>query len=173
MVDQLVARFEPIWDAMWRIPASLFAWDVGLGHPRIAGGERAWLDLRYTWDRRHVLGESAPAGVELEPDQLSESALRGLVEEFVTREGTDYGLPEGLPEGLSQRLPEGLPKRRRSETPRGIGRGRGDREPEWSLEEKVAQVYRQLERGEARIVFDLETETASIVSTRESTRARS
>ena len=38
---------------------------------------------------------------------------------------------------------------------------------EWSLEDKVAQVYRQLSSGEARIVFDLELESASIVSTRE------
>ena len=67
-------------------------------------------------------------GVELDPDQLSPGALRGLVEEYVTREGTDYG--------------------------------HGD----WSLEDKVAQVFQQLERGEARIVFDLEQESASIVT---------
>lgn len=30
-------------------------------------------------------------GVELDPGQLSPGALRGLVEEYVTREGTDYG----------------------------------------------------------------------------------
>jgi len=30
-------------------------------------------------------------GVELSPDDLSPEALRGLVEEFVTRDGTDYG----------------------------------------------------------------------------------
>ena len=66
-------------------------------------------------------------GVELDPDQLSADALRGLVEEYVSREGTDYG------------------------------------HTDWSLEEKVSQVYQQLERGEARIVFDLELESASIV----------
>jgi len=70
-------------------------------------------------------------GVELAPDQLSPAALRGLVEEFVSREGTDYG--------------------------------HADR----ALEGKVADVYRQLESGEARIVFDLESETASIVSARD------
>ena len=70
----------------------------------------------------------AQKGVELAPDQLSPGALRGLVEEYVTREGTDYG--------------------------------HGD----WPLEQKVAQVFRQLERGEARIVFDLELESASIVT---------
>ncbi len=67
------------------------------------------------------------SGVELDPDQLSPGALRGLVEEYVSREGTDYG------------------------------------HSEWSLEEKVAQVFAQLDRGEARIVVDLELESASIV----------
>jgi uncharacterized protein YheU (UPF0270 family) len=67
-------------------------------------------------------------GVELDPEELSPGALRGLVEEYVTREGTDYG------------------------------------QGEWSLEEKVAQVFRQLERHEARIVFDLDSESASIVT---------
>lgn len=72
--------------------------------------------------------EPTPTGVELDPDQLSPGALRGLVEEYVTREGTDYG------------------------------------EGHWSLEDKVAQVFRQLSSGEARIVFDLTTESASIVT---------
>jgi uncharacterized protein YheU (UPF0270 family) len=66
------------------------------------------------------------SGIELSPE-----ALRGLLEEFVSREGTDYG--------------------------------HADR----SLESKVADVRRQLETGEARIVFDLESESASIVSARE------
>lgn len=74
---------------------------------------------------------AAEAGVELDPDQLSPGALRGLVEEYVTREGTEYG------------------------------------ETDWALEDKVAQVFRQLDRGDARIVFDLETESASIVTTPE------
>ena len=66
-------------------------------------------------------------GVELPPDALSPEALRDLVEEFVTRDGTDYGAVE-----------------------RGV-------------EEKVAQVTAQLRSGEARLVFDPETETANIV----------
>jgi uncharacterized protein YheU (UPF0270 family) len=33
-------------------------------------------------------------GIELSPDDLSPEALRGLVEEFVTRDGTDYGAVE-------------------------------------------------------------------------------
>ncbi len=72
--------------------------------------------------------EPDSTGVDLDPAQLSPGALRGIVEEYVTREGTDYG--------------------------------QGD----WSLEDKVAQVFRQLDCGEARIVFDLEQESASIVT---------
>ena len=70
-------------------------------------------------------------GIELSPGDLSPEALRGLVEEFVSREGTDYG--------------------------------HQDR----SLESKVAAVLRQLESGEARIVFDLASESASIVMARD------
>jgi uncharacterized protein YheU (UPF0270 family) len=62
--------------------------------------------------------------------ELSVDALRGVVESFVLREGTDYG------------------------------------EREFSLEQKLAHVYRQLERGEARIVFDPNTETIDIVTTK-------
>jgi uncharacterized protein YheU (UPF0270 family) len=35
-----------------------------------------------------------PRGTELSPDELSPEALRGLIEEFVTRDGTDYGAVE-------------------------------------------------------------------------------
>ncbi len=38
--------------------------------------------------------EDSPRGVELSPDDLSPEALRRLVEEFVTRDGTDYGAVE-------------------------------------------------------------------------------
>ena len=75
------------------------------------------------------MAEAKPRGVELDPEDLSPAALRGLVEEFVSREGTDYGPGE------------------------------------WTLEEKVEQVLGQIERHEARIVFDLERETASVVPT--------
>ncbi|WP_210395704.1 YheU family protein [Motiliproteus sediminis] len=50
--------------------------------------------------------------------ELSPEALDGLIEEFVTREGTDYG------------------------------------HQDYSLDDKVAQVRRQLECGEAVILFD-------------------
>ena len=58
---------------------------------------------------------------------LSATALRGVLESFVLREGTDYG------------------------------------EREVSLDQKVAQVLRQLERGEAQIVFDPVVESVDIV----------
>jgi uncharacterized protein YheU (UPF0270 family) len=59
--------------------------------------------------------------------ELSADALRGVVEAFILREGTDYGTRE------------------------------------FSLEEKVVHVMGQLERGEARIVFDPETQSVDIV----------
>jgi uncharacterized protein YheU (UPF0270 family) len=59
--------------------------------------------------------------------ELSEDALRSVVESFVLREGTEYG------------------------------------EKDFSLDQKLAHVIRQLERGEAQIVFDPESETIDIV----------
>jgi uncharacterized protein len=58
---------------------------------------------------------------------LSAAALRGVIESFVLREGTDYG------------------------------------ERDVPHETKVAQVLRQLERGEARIMFDPVSQGVSIV----------
>lgn len=63
-------------------------------------------------------------------EQLSDSALRGLMEEFITREGTDYGWEET------------------------------------SLERKVEQVRRQIERGEVVIVFDPATESVTLLTQR-------
>jgi uncharacterized protein len=62
--------------------------------------------------------------------ELSADALRGVIESFVLREGTDYG------------------------------------EHEHSLEQKVAQVRAQLERGQARILFDPESNTVTLVLVR-------
>jgi len=59
--------------------------------------------------------------------ELSEDALNGVLEEYVTREGTDYGLQE------------------------------------YSLEQKVTHLRRQLERGEAIIDFDPDTETVNLL----------
>jgi uncharacterized protein YheU (UPF0270 family) len=58
---------------------------------------------------------------------LSEEALSGLIEEFVTRDGTDSGYTRG------------------------------------SRAENVAMVRRQLDAGQALIVFDNRTQTCNIV----------
>lgn len=65
--------------------------------------------------------------IEIDYRDLSREALRGLIEEFVTREGTEYGLREK------------------------------------SLDDKVRDVERQLESGEARVVYDRLEEQANIV----------
>jgi uncharacterized protein YheU (UPF0270 family) len=70
---------------------------------------------------------SEPSAIEIPPSALSEEALRGLIEEFVTRAGTDYGAVER------------------------------------TIEEKIADVRRQLSRGEAKIVYDPESDSANIV----------
>jgi len=67
--------------------------------------------------------------VEVPHTELSQEALRGVIESFVLREGTDYG------------------------------------EAAFSLEQKVAHVLRQLERHEARIMFDPNSETINLVVT--------
>jgi len=73
------------------------------------------------------LAEQHPEPLVIPASELSQDALRGVVESFVLREGTDYG----------------------------------DRE--FSLDQKVAHVMRQIERGEAQIVFDRVTESVDIV----------
>jgi uncharacterized protein YheU (UPF0270 family) len=77
-----------------------------------------------------------PEPVTVTPDALSPAALRGLVESFVLREGTDYGLREV------------------------------------ELEEKVRNVLRQLERGEARITFDPQTSSIDVQPVPPSDRRR-
>lgn len=59
--------------------------------------------------------------------RLSLEALTGLIQEFVTRDGTDSGYTRG------------------------------------SLEERVAMVRRQLDSGQAVIVFDDRSKTCNIV----------
>ena len=65
--------------------------------------------------------------VEIPISALSDAALRGVVESFVNREGTDYGAVER------------------------------------TLDDKVADVMRQLEAGEARVIFDTESESIQII----------
>ena len=67
-----------------------------------------------------------PAPVVVPHTELSAEALRGVIEAFVLREGTEYGSHDV------------------------------------ALDVKVAQVLRQLERGDARIVYDPATETIDI-----------
>lgn len=59
---------------------------------------------------------------------LASGVLKGVVESFVLREGTDYGAKD------------------------------------FSLEQKVAHVMRQLERGEAQIIFDPTSQTVDLVA---------
>lgn len=66
--------------------------------------------------------------------ELSPAALRGVLEAFVLREGTEYG------------------------------------EHEVSLDQKVAQVLRQLERGEAQVIFHAALESVDIVVSKPSPR---
>jgi uncharacterized protein YheU (UPF0270 family) len=73
-----------------------------------------------------VNGEESPP-VEIPHEELSPEALRGVLESFVLREGTEYG------------------------------------ERDFSLDEKVAHVLRQLERGEAQIMYDPHTESVTLV----------
>ncbi len=70
--------------------------------------------------------EPVPELIEVPVSELAPETLQALVESFVLREGTDYGLQE-------------VP-----------------------LASKVAQVIRQLQRREARIVFDPVTESVDI-----------
>jgi uncharacterized protein YheU (UPF0270 family) len=68
-------------------------------------------------------------GVEVPYTRLAADVLRRVAEEFVTRDGTDYGTSER------------------------------------TLDEKVSALRRQLERGDAAIVCDLESGTINIVPT--------
>ena len=65
-------------------------------------------------------------GVEVPWEALPPETLRRVLEEFVTREGTDYG------------------------------------ETAFTLDEKVAHVARQLQRREAVLTFDPDTETIAL-----------
>ncbi len=84
------------------------------------------------WDEER----ERPQPVEVPHDELSVEALRGVVESFVLREGTDYG------------------------------------ERDVSHEAKLGQVIRQLERGEARILFDPLDSTITIVAVKPGDRHR-
>lgn len=64
-------------------------------------------------------------------NSLSPDALQGVIEDFVLREGTDYG------------------------------------HREFSLEQKVLSVTKELEAGKLSIAFDPESSTCTILTSRE------
>lgn len=66
--------------------------------------------------------------VEVPYDQLAPETLRKVIEDLVTRDGTDYG------------------------------------EVERTLEQKSAALLKLLERGEAKLVLDLATETIGLMT---------
>jgi len=72
--------------------------------------------------------QERPEPVAVPYTELSADALNGVIDNFILREGTDYG----------------------------------DRT--YTHEQKVAQVLRQLERGEARIMFDPLDSSVTIVA---------
>ncbi len=72
--------------------------------------------------------DAAPEPLVIPHSELSTDALRGVIEAFVLREGTEYG------------------------------------ERDVPLDQKVQHVLRQLERGEARVIFDPETEVVDLVT---------
>lgn len=65
--------------------------------------------------------------IEIPIDQISEQAFHAIVESFVLREGTDYGLVEV------------------------------------SFDKKVAQVLKQIQKNEVKIVFDPNTESVTLL----------
>jgi uncharacterized protein YheU (UPF0270 family) len=71
--------------------------------------------------------EHRPAPIEVPIQSLDQETLQVLIEEFVLREGTDYGAVEV------------------------------------SLAAKVRQVLAQLEKGDAKLFFEPETESITLV----------
>ena len=65
--------------------------------------------------------------MEIPYTELSGDALRGVIEEFVSREGTEYG------------------------------------QREYTLEDKINRVVRQLESGEVKLFFDEQSESCNLV----------
>ena len=68
-----------------------------------------------------------PQYLEVPPQRLAADVLRALYEDYVTRDGTDYG------------------------------------ERELALEEKVERLAAQVQRGDVRILYDIESEQWDLV----------
>jgi uncharacterized protein YheU (UPF0270 family) len=82
-----------------------------------------------------VMDESSPPEmVEVSYTDLSEEALRAVIHDIVTRDGTDYGAVEK------------------------------------TSEQKAAALMHLLQRGEATLAFDPETETLSVLTKAELSR---
>jgi uncharacterized protein YheU (UPF0270 family) len=84
------------------------------------------LKVRALHDETSYIPDGQEEPVSIPHTELSADALRGVIESFVLREGTDYGMQD------------------------------------FSLEQKVAHVMRQLERGEVRVMFDPNSESVDI-----------
>jgi len=82
------------------------------------------------------MNEERSESVVVPHTELAPELLRAVIESFVLREGTDYGVTE------------------------------------LSLDHKVARVMRQLERGEAQIMFDPDSDSVDIVAVRPAGRRR-
>ena len=67
-------------------------------------------------------------GVEVPYQDINPETLRNMIEEFVSRDGSDWGDTGG------------------------------------SMEDKIKQVLRQFESGKIKVVFDLTSQSANIVS---------
>lgn len=80
--------------------------------------------------------DSAEGQLEVPYAELAPDTLRRVIEDLVTRDGTDYGLVEK------------------------------------TVEQKAAALMRLLERGEAKLVIDLATESIGLVTADELARTR-
>ena len=80
--------------------------------------------------------ESGPGPVEIPYTDLEPATLRNVIEDLVTRDGTDYGAVEK------------------------------------TQEQKAAALLRQLERGEAKLVFDAETQSIGLMTALDLERAK-
>ena len=66
--------------------------------------------------------------IEISPEVLSEEVLLSIIENFILREGTDYGWVEV------------------------------------SYDKKAQQIRNQMSKGEIKVVFDVTTETVSLLT---------
>lgn len=77
------------------------------------------------------MNEEKQPPVEIPLEALSADALSGMIDAFIMREGTDYGVNE---------VPH---------------------------ENKVKQIRKQLEKGDIKIVFDPNTDSATLMTNRD------